>query len=369
MMRIKPFIFLFTLALVMSCLACTEERAAPVKPEDNPLYKDYRFSSDEKVIELGAPTPWSAVSHLIEVMKRDEILKQDLDRMGYSVRVYPFLKGDEIIYFIKKGALEGAIMGDVPTLAMAAEGRTRVVSLFHKGSVSLVTREVYRVRDLKGKRVAYPQGSIAHYYLLSLLDEKGLSASDIRHVPMNTSEMFEAIEQNRIDAFTTFEPTATIFTKIDPTLHIINRSFSTYGFFSLRKDVAAKHPRAAQAIVAAQFRAQAWLVESDRNVRRASRWVAEESEKLISLPLHKYLQELDSLCEEDLLGDMIDYAAVMKRDVLGADGALRKEFEFLKQHELLPRDSEWNEVLKNIDARALPEPLTDARPAVSKIRP
>ncbi len=368
--RHEIFILLFFLLLGISWAGCKEPQKSPaVNFEAHPLYRQYHLSRDEKTIEIGVPTPWATVSHLVEVMKRDEILTKDLRRMGYTVKFYPFLKGDEINYFLKKGALEGAIMGDVPTLKMAAEGSITVFSLFHKGSVSLVSRDVYRVKDLKHKRIAFPSGSIAHFYLLELLKKNGMSLRDIRPVPMDTRDMFEAIEQRKLDALTTFEPMATVYTRLDPRLHTINRSYSTYGFLSMRKDYAARHPRAIQALLEAQFRAVTWLQESDRNISRASRWVAGESAKVMPLPLGNYISVLDSLCAEDLLNNVDVYETVMDREILADDGALRKEFEFLRQEDVIARDKTWNDVRANIDTRLLSRVLKSARPAASRILP
>ena len=97
-------------------------------------------------------------------MKRDDLFQQELKSIGCKVVFYPFMKGEDINHFMKKGLLEGSVIGDMPTLKMASEGYIDVISVFNKGSVSLVSRDIYRVRDLKGKKVAYPYGSIAHYY-------------------------------------------------------------------------------------------------------------------------------------------------------------------------------------------------------------
>ncbi len=361
---------LFILLLCISWSGCNKPQNSPaVNFEEHPLYRQYQFSNDEKTIEIGVPTPWATVSHLVEIMKRDEILKEDLRTMGYTVKFYPFLKGEEINYFLKKGVLEGTIMGDVPTLKMAAEGNITVFSLFHKGSVSLVSRDFYRVKDLKHKRIAFPAGSIAHLYLLELLKTNGMSLADIRPVPMDTRDMFEAIEQGKLDALTSFEPMPTVYTRIDPTLHIIHRSFSTYGFFSMRKGYAARHPRAIKALIAAQFRAVAWLQESDRNVDRASRWAAAESAKVMPLPLGNYITALDRLCSEDLLNDVDAYETTMHREILADDGQLQKEFELLSREGLIPRERTWKDVRSNIDTELLFQVLKNTRPAASRILP
>jgi ABC-type taurine transport system substrate-binding protein len=317
--------------------------------EKHPIYKNYKFSNDEKVIEIGVPTPWASVNHVVEVMKRDEIFKQELKRMGYTVKFYPFMKGEEINYFMKKGLLEGSVIGDMPTLKMASEGHIKVMSLFNKGSVSLVSRDIFRVKDLKGKRVAYPYGSISHYYLLRLLKEKGMSENDIRHEPMDAKDMLDAIKNKKIDAFTTFEPTATIYTKIDPTLHTIHRSFSSYGFFNIRKDYGERHKEAVKAVIAAQIRAMLWIKESDRNLNIASLWMAEESSDIANIPLNRYIKELNTICSEDISGNVNIYSAALNDDIIRSGGDINKEFEFLKAIGFIPKDGKWEDVIKHFD--------------------
>lgn len=332
----------FTLIFFAGCKKTDNVKTADF--EKHPVYKNYKFSNDEKIIEIGVPTPWASVNHIVEVMERDEIFKQELKRMGYTVKFYPFMKGEEINYFMKKGLLEGSIIGDMPTLEIAAKGHINIISIFNKGSVSLVSRDIYRVRDLKGKRVAYPYGSIAHYYLLRILRENGMSEGDIQHTLMDPNEIMGAVKDKKIDAFTTFEPTATIYTKIDPTLHTIHRSFSSYGFFNIRRDYGERHKEAVRAIIEAQIRAIIWLKESDKNINMASNWMAEESARIVSIPLNKYIKELNTICSEDLSGSMNIYSAALSSDALMHGGDINREFEFLKTIGLIPKDRKWNDV-------------------------
>jgi ABC-type taurine transport system substrate-binding protein len=269
------------------------------------------------------------------------------------------MKGDDINYFIKKGLLEGSIIGDMPTLKIASEGHVKVMTIFHKGSVSLVSRDIYRVKDLKGKRVAYPYGSIAHYYLMRILGEEGLSENDIKHKPMDAKDILDNIKNKKIDAFTSFEPTATIYTKIDPTLHTIHRSFSSYGFFNIRKDYGERHKDAVKAVIAAQFRAVKWLRESKRNINKASMWMAEESMKIVPLPLNKYIKELNAISSEDLneliavccpaAGGMNVYSKVACEFTIREGGDINKEFEFLKVKGFISKDKGLDDIIKYFD--------------------
>ncbi|MCL5976931.1 MAG: ABC transporter substrate-binding protein [Nitrospirae bacterium] len=355
MLRIAP---LATIVVVIASLsfmlsaACKKTKSVQITDfEKHPIYKNYKFSNDEKVIEIGVPTPWSTVNHIVEVMKRDEAFKRELKKIGYAVRFYPFMKGPDINYFMKKGLLEGSIIGDMPTLEIASEGRINIMSVFNKGSVSLVSRDIYRIKDLKGKKVAYPYGSIAHYYLLKILSENGMSENDIRHVPMDTGDILNAIRDKKIDAFNTFEPTATIYTKIDPTLHAIHRSFSSYAFFNMRKDYGEKNREAVKALISAQIRAIIWLKESDKNLNTASNWMADESAKIVQIPLGKYIKELNSISAEDISGNTDIRSIAPGPELLLQGGDISKEFEFLKTIGFIPKDRKWEDIIRHFDAR------------------
>ena len=194
-----------------------------------------------------------------------------------------------------------------------------------------------------------------------------MSENDIRHVPLDTGDILNAVRDGKIDAFTTFEPTATVYTKIDPTLHTINRSFSSYGFFNIRKDYGEKHREAVKTIIAAQIRAMLWIKESDKNLNMASRWMAEESAKIVPIPLNKYIKELNTLCSEDISGNINIYSIVPGRGLLSHGGDISKEFEFLKKVGFIPKDRKWEDVIKHFDAHTALDVIKGMKSHLAKI--
>ena len=75
---------------------------------------------------------------------------------------------------------------------------------------ALVAREnsgVESVADLRGKRIATPFGSTAHYSLLAALAQKGLSASDVQLVDLQPQTILAAWERGDIEAAYTWLPT------------------------------------------------------------------------------------------------------------------------------------------------------------------
>lgn len=75
---------------------------------------------------------------------------------------------------------------------------------------ALVARDnsgIESVSDLRGKRIATPFGSTAHYSLLAALAQKGLSASDVQLVDLQPQAIVTAWERGDIAAAYTWLPT------------------------------------------------------------------------------------------------------------------------------------------------------------------
>lgn len=76
-----------------------------------------------------------------------------------------------------------------------------------KGGDGIVARkEIATVRDLKGKKVAFSEGSVSHFFLAFLLKEAGLSLKDITVVNMTAGDAGAAFVAGKVDAAVTWEP-------------------------------------------------------------------------------------------------------------------------------------------------------------------
>jgi len=73
----------------------------------------------------------------------------------------------------------------------------------------VVSSAIKSLRDLRGKQVAFAQGLPSHFFLLTLLQEEGLSSSDIKPVYMEAPEAGAAFVAERVDAAVTWEPWVT----------------------------------------------------------------------------------------------------------------------------------------------------------------
>jgi len=100
--------------------------------------------------------------------------------------------------------LESVILASSQGVPMQVIG----ISDISNGGDGIVAKpEINSIADLRGKRVAYPEGQPSHLFLLYHLDKAGLKASDVTPVPTDDAgkagELFAA---GQVDAAVTWEP-------------------------------------------------------------------------------------------------------------------------------------------------------------------
>lgn len=76
-----------------------------------------------------------------------------------------------------------------------------------KGGDGIVaTKDITTVEGLKGKKVAFEQGSVSQFFLNALLKDAGLSQTDIEPVNMAATDAGVAFAAGQVDAAVTWEP-------------------------------------------------------------------------------------------------------------------------------------------------------------------
>ena len=127
-----------------------------------------------------------------------------------------------------------------------------------KGGDGIVARkEIKTVADLKGKRVAFGEGSVSHFFLGYLLQQAGMSFRDITAVNMTAGDAGAAFVAGKVDAAVTWEPWLTRG-KQAPHGHLLVDSSRTPGLIVdvlvFRKDVLRTKGDAVRAVVRAWHR-------------------------------------------------------------------------------------------------------------------
>lgn len=122
------------------------------------------------------------------------------------------------------------------------------------------------VKDLKGKNIGVNVGSVSQFFLEYVLEQNGMSASDVTLVKMKQGDVPAALAANRIDAGVTWEPHLSKSVKNGAKL--ISSSKETPGLIVdimlLRSDVMKANPTAAPGLVAAWDKAiEYWKANPD----------------------------------------------------------------------------------------------------------
>jgi NitT/TauT family transport system substrate-binding protein len=128
-----------------------------------------------------------------------------------------------------------------------------------KGGDGIVSRKEFNsVKDLKGRKVAFSEGSVSHFFLAYLLQQNGLALNDITMVNMTAGDAGAAFVANKVDAAVTWEPWLTRGKKA-PHGKILVDSSSTPNLIVdalvFRKDVIKARPGDMENIVKAWVKA------------------------------------------------------------------------------------------------------------------
>lgn len=132
--------------------------------------------------------------------------------MGVKVNIVEFQAGDIRNAMISKD-IDFAMLGSSSAILGVANGMDVQLVWVHEvlGSAEqLVAREgsgIKTIQDLKGKKVATPFTSTAHYSLLNALRLNGIEEADITLLDMQMPDIYAAWQRGDIDAAYGWEPT------------------------------------------------------------------------------------------------------------------------------------------------------------------
>lgn len=320
--------------------------------KDHPVYRNYNFSHNLKVIDFGVQPFWVPTSNISEIMRIDNILREELHALGYRLNVLPFFKGNDVNYFLKSGDLEVGIGGDMPAIRAAASDDVIIISIIQEGPVSIVSKGIGEVRTLKGKKIAYALGSNAHFYLLNTLRKNSVNISEVKLVQLDVPDMPEALHEKRIDAFAAWEPTPAIALDRYKDLMVTHRGKS-YGFLYVKKDLFDRSPEVVYHLLASEIRALRWLKKNDRNLHVSSKMLIDASLTLTSQGIPLNMEQISALAKKDLPGIDIKHYPRIPAYLLSQHGMLKKEYEFLKNLGLISQDKTWEEIKIKFDLNVI----------------
>lgn len=327
-------------------------------PARHPVYSTYKFIKDGRNIYFGT-IPLGAEGVIAETMKHDRILRRKMKEMGLELTFYPFHKGADVTFFAKRGDIDLGTAGAGPTITVAAASDVEITGMTKVSSASLVARKgVREVRDLKGLRIGYPEGGNAQLGLLTALSMAGLKDTDVRMMPMDVGEVTQALSDNRIDAFSAFEPTPTGALAAHKDFVQVHRFFLP-GYLFQMKSFSKKQTEASRQIHASFARSIRWLKKNDKNLSTAARWALDSFTSLAGKKPEVTVEQLKEVTRNEVV--RFPNLPVVSGDDFKSGNFLQKSFELLKVQGKLSPDSSWKNVEMSVGKRLMREILANSK--------
>lgn len=130
-------------------------------------------------------------------------------KYGLEVTAVPFSSGRLALDAIVGGRAAFGTVAETPVVFAALNGLpVRIIGRVNTHEVfDLVAKKTVKsIKDVRGKKIGYLQGSNAQYYLSRMLDRAGLKLGDVTAISMNPPDMVTSLIRGDVDAFIWAEP-------------------------------------------------------------------------------------------------------------------------------------------------------------------
>ncbi|WP_028828744.1 taurine ABC transporter substrate-binding protein [Proteocatella sphenisci] len=173
------------------------------------------------------------------------------EEMGVKVNVVEFQAGD-IRNALISGAIDFAMLGSTSATLGIANGMDAEVIWIHEvlgDAERLVAKNgsgIEAIQDLKGKKIATPFATTAHYSLLKALELNGISERELTLLDMQMPDIYAAWQRGDIDAAYGWEPILSDLLKDGKTI-ITSKDLALDGIITsnveiVSRDFAQKYP-------------------------------------------------------------------------------------------------------------------------------
>lgn len=151
----------------------------------------------------------------LEELRRLHLLEDRLSPLGVDIIWSSFPSASTLLAALSSGQIDFCGGGGTASIFSQAAGHLFVRVAREKypdlrGEAILVKpdSDLHNLLDLKGARVAFDEGSSAHYVLIRALQIVGLSYADIHPLPLPQSQALYHFERGDVDAWVVWMPYA-----------------------------------------------------------------------------------------------------------------------------------------------------------------
>ena len=176
--------------------------------------------------------------------------KDFFGKEGVTTTVTNFDADDQINAALVSGQIQGANIATHTALRLISSGTPITIVLLldqsNSADAMIAGPGVTSVADLKGKKVAYEEGTTSDILLRYALSQNSMVITDITKVPTPANNVGNVLIAKKVDAGVTYEPYLTSTTTADPSIKVIYKAEALPGLigdvFVVRNDYLAAHP-------------------------------------------------------------------------------------------------------------------------------
>lgn len=291
------------------------------------------------------------VAPLGEVLRRDQILKKQLDKQGLTISFVALNKGKEAVELLRQQKLDAVSFSDLPLIESMAQADIQVLGIVKQSFSAVVAPRGTQMRELRKKRIGTVPGSTSHYALLQALQAADIKEQDVTLVAMEAVELPDALAKGLVDAVAAWEPAPTVIMTNHPDRFSLIHRQSSYSYFVLSSRLLEKQPAAARELAAALVRAVRWLKKSPANLDKASQWTLQGVAKLTGKPPQITAAEVARITNSDLLA--IPGAPLLPTGEGSSGSPLQRTFSFMQQQGQVPASLNWKTVSNRMNPSIL----------------
>jgi NitT/TauT family transport system substrate-binding protein len=210
-------------------------------------------AADHKPLRMGTE-PWLGYGQWYVAAAKGIFAAKGLD----NVKIVNFTEDKDLNAALASGQLDVANVATHTAMVMAASGLPiKIVMLLDfslKADAILADKDIASIAGLKGKKVAFEQGTTSDILLNYALHANGMSIADLKVVPMPAADAGTALIAGRVPAAVTYEPYISAALTHGSNVKILYTAGTDPGLISdvlvVRDDVIKSRPDAVKALVA-----------------------------------------------------------------------------------------------------------------------
>lgn len=168
-------------------------------------------AGEQEVLKIGVTgDSGSYCAYLANLAIKGGYLEDALADIGYTYELVPFKgAGPEINEALASGSIDAAIYGDFPAFVSKSNGvDTTVVALANtkqQFGVISANSDIQSAKDLEGKKLIVPQGTVAQYFWESYAKQFDVDTSKVETI--NAMDALSLLQTGEADAYIITIPT------------------------------------------------------------------------------------------------------------------------------------------------------------------